>query len=35
MTHSKAAQKEHSEHPWTTWEQAERIALDHAKGKKK
>lgn len=32
--HSKEATKEHNEHKWTTWEQAERIALDH-KNKRK
>lgn len=33
--HTKAAIKEKKEHPWTTWGQAEKIALDHKKlGKK-
>jgi hypothetical protein len=31
--HSKAAIKEHKEHPWTNWAQAERIAADHKKKK--
>jgi hypothetical protein len=35
MKHSKEVTKEHKEHPWTTWKQAERIALDHSKKKKK
>lgn len=29
MKHSKEATKEKKEHPWTTWKQAEQIALDH------
>ena len=33
--HSKAATKEHTEHKWTTWAQAERIAADHAKKHKR
>lgn len=33
--HSKQAIKEKLEHPWATWPQAEKIALDHKKlGKK-
>jgi hypothetical protein len=35
MPHSKAAQKEKKEHPWATWKQADKIALDHQKKKKK
>jgi hypothetical protein len=33
--HSKGAIKEHKEHPWATWPQAERIHSDHLKKKKK
>jgi hypothetical protein len=33
--HSKEATKEKKEHPWTTWPQAEKIASDHAKKKKR
>jgi hypothetical protein len=33
--HSKAAIQEKKEHKWTTWSQAERIASDHAKQRKK
>jgi hypothetical protein len=35
LKHSKEATKEKSEHKWATWAQAERIASDHAKKKKK
>jgi hypothetical protein len=34
-SHSKQATKEKNEHPWTTWKQAEQIAADHAKKKKR
>jgi hypothetical protein len=33
--HSKEATKEKKEHKWATWLQAEKIAADHAKKKKR
>lgn len=35
MPHSRMAAKEKREHPWATWKQAERIASDHAKKKRR